>query len=43
MLVYALRRGVQTIPALIGVVTLVFLMLRFLPGDPAARLRPLPS
>lgn len=36
MLAYTLRRGAQTIPALIGVVTLVFLMLRFLPGDPAA-------
>ncbi|MGD9935827.1 MAG: ABC transporter permease [Dehalococcoidia bacterium] len=36
MFAYSLRRGAQTIPALIGVVTLVFLMLRFLPGDPAA-------
>ena len=29
------RKGLQLIPTLLGVVTLVFLMVRFLPGDPA--------
>jgi ABC-type dipeptide/oligopeptide/nickel transport system permease component len=36
MLQYSVRRGAQTIPVALGVVTLVFMMLRFLPGDPAA-------
>jgi ABC-type dipeptide/oligopeptide/nickel transport system permease component len=36
MLLYTLRRIGQTVPAVLGVVTLVFLMVRFLPGDPAA-------
>ncbi len=36
MLLYSFRRGVQTIPVVLGVVTLVFCMMRFLPGDPAA-------
>jgi ABC-type dipeptide/oligopeptide/nickel transport system permease component len=29
------RKGLQLIPTILGVVTLVFLMVRFLPGDPA--------
>ncbi len=29
------RKGLQLIPTLLGIMTLVFLMLRFLPGDPA--------
>ena len=29
------RKGLQLVPTLLGVVTLVFLMVRFLPGDPA--------
>lgn len=36
MLMYSARRGAQTIPVVLGVVTLVFCMMRFLPGDPAA-------
>src|SRR4051794_33697407 len=32
---YLRRRSIQTIPTVFGIVTLVFLMLRFLPGDPA--------
>lgn len=36
MLSYALRRTVSVIPAIVGVITLVFLMLRMIPGDPAA-------
>jgi peptide/nickel transport system permease protein len=36
MLQYSARRGVATLPVVFGVVTLVFLMLRMLPGDPAA-------
>jgi peptide/nickel transport system permease protein len=36
MLLYTARRGLQTIPVVLGVVALVFLMMRFLPGDPAA-------
>lgn len=36
MLLYSFRRSVQTIPVVLGVVTLVFCMMRFLPGDPAA-------
>lgn len=36
MLQYTLRRVSQTVPVVLGVVTLVFMMLRFLPGDPAA-------
>ncbi|MEA2642912.1 MAG: peptide/nickel transport system permease protein [Chloroflexota bacterium] len=35
MTTYLRRRGLQTIPTLFGIVTLVFLMLRMLPGDPA--------
>src|SRR5688572_26901401 len=30
------RKGLQVIPTVLGVATLVFLMLRLLPGDPAA-------
>lgn len=30
------RRGLQIVPTILGVMTLVFLMLRFLPGDAAA-------
>lgn len=33
---YLTARGLQMIPTLLGIVTLVFLMLRLLPGDPAA-------
>jgi ABC-type dipeptide/oligopeptide/nickel transport system permease component len=33
---YLQQRLTQTIPTLLGIVTLVFLMLRLLPGDPAA-------
>ena len=36
MLSYTARRGLQTVPVILGVVTLVFLMIRLLPGDPAA-------
>lgn len=36
MLFYSARRGAQTIPVVLGVVTLVFCMMRFLPGDPTA-------
>lgn len=36
MLQYAIRRTLSVIPAIAGVVTLVFLMLRLIPGDPAA-------
>lgn len=36
MALYALRKTVQLVPTVLGVVTLVFLMLRLLPGDPAA-------
>src|SRR3954468_5568623 len=32
---YLRRRSIQTIPTILGIVTLVFLMLRMLPGDPA--------
>jgi ABC-type dipeptide/oligopeptide/nickel transport system permease component len=32
---YLSRRSIQTIPTMLGIVTLVFLMLRMLPGDPA--------
>src|SRR5437870_2188916 len=36
MSVYAIKRLAQLIPTVLGIVTLVFLMLRMLPGDPAA-------
>ncbi len=36
MAAFLRRRGTQTIPTLLGILTLVFLMLRLLPGDPAA-------
>ncbi|MEZ4503276.1 MAG: ABC transporter permease [Dehalococcoidia bacterium] len=36
MLNYAIRRTTSVAPAIAGVVTLVFLMLRMIPGDPAA-------
>src|SRR5438270_11045397 len=36
MAVFLQRRLTQTIPTLLGILTLVFLMLRLLPGDPAA-------
>jgi peptide/nickel transport system permease protein len=36
MLNYAIRRTTSVVPAIAGVVTLVFLMLRMIPGDPAA-------
>lgn len=36
MLNYALRRTGSAVPAIIGIVALVFLMLRMIPGDPAA-------
>ncbi len=36
MLTYTARRLLAVIPAVIGVITLVFLMLRAIPGDPAA-------
>ncbi|MCW2530387.1 MAG: peptide transporter, partial [Pseudonocardiales bacterium] len=36
MLQYSLRRIVATVPALIGIVIVVFSILRLLPGDPAA-------
>src|ERR1044071_9856577 len=35
MAAYLRRRSIQTIPTVFGIVTLVFLMLRLLPGDPA--------
>lgn len=35
MLSYSVRRLVAVLPAIAGVVTLVFLMLRMIPGDPA--------
>ena len=36
MTAHLARRGLQIIPTILGVMTLVFLMLRFLPGDAAA-------
>lgn len=36
MLAYVARRGLQVIPVALGVATLVFFMMRALPGDPAA-------
>ncbi len=36
MAAYLRRRSLQTIPTMLGILTLVFLMLRLLPGDPAA-------
>lgn len=36
MAAFLRRRLTQTIPTLVGILTLVFLMLRLLPGDPAA-------
>jgi peptide/nickel transport system permease protein len=36
MTAHVARKGLQVIPTLLGVMTLVFLMLRFLPGDAAA-------
>ena len=33
---YLVRRLLQLVPTVIGIVTLVFLMLRMLPGDPAS-------
>ena len=36
MLRYTLRRTLAVLPALVGIVTLVFLMLRLIPGDPAS-------
>jgi ABC-type dipeptide/oligopeptide/nickel transport system permease component len=36
MTAFLRRRSFQTIPTLMGILTLVFLMLRLLPGDPAA-------
>ena len=35
MLKYLIRRLVLTIPVLIGVATLVFALIHFIPGDPA--------
>jgi peptide/nickel transport system permease protein len=35
MLVYALRRVALTVPVLLGVATLVFLLIHLVPGDPA--------
>jgi ABC-type dipeptide/oligopeptide/nickel transport system permease component len=35
MLAFVRRRTFQTIPTLLGILTMVFLMLRLLPGDPA--------
>jgi peptide/nickel transport system permease protein len=36
MTAHVARKGLQVIPTVLGVMTLVFLMLRFLPGDAAA-------
>lgn len=36
MLAYIARRTASTLPAIAGIVTLVFMMVRLLPGDPAA-------
>lgn len=36
MLTFLGRRGVQTIPTLLGVLTVVFILMRLVPGDPAA-------
>lgn len=36
MLVYVGKRCVQTVPVVFGVVTVVFMLIRWLPGDPAA-------
>ena len=33
---YTLKRGASLLPTLLGTVTLVFLMIRLIPGDPAA-------
>jgi ABC-type dipeptide/oligopeptide/nickel transport system permease component len=33
---YLARRSIGLVPTVIGIVTIVFLMLRFIPGDPAA-------
>ncbi|MBI1256743.1 MAG: peptide ABC transporter permease, partial [Chloroflexi bacterium] len=35
MLRYALQRIIQLIPTILGIYTLVFLLVRVLPGDPA--------
>jgi ABC-type dipeptide/oligopeptide/nickel transport system permease component len=37
MTAHLTRKGLQLIPTLAGIMTLVFLMLRFLPGDAATR------
>jgi len=36
MLAYTAKRFTSSLPAIVGIVTLVFLMIRLLPGDPAA-------
>ena len=36
MAAFLRRRLTQTVPTLLGILTLIFLMLRLLPGDPAA-------
>src|SRR5690349_11497364 len=36
MIRYLIRRLVLTIPVLVGVATLVFALIHFIPGDPAA-------
>ncbi|WP_245233299.1 hypothetical protein [Paenibacillus maysiensis] len=38
MVVYTLRRLIQMIPALLGIVVITFMISRVLPGDPAAML-----
>ncbi|MGM1021452.1 MAG: hypothetical protein ACQEXV_13070 [Bacillota bacterium] len=38
MVVYTLRRLIQMIPALLGIVVITFMILRVLPGDPAVML-----
>ena len=35
MFAYALRRLVMTVPVLLGVATIVFLLIHLVPGDPA--------